>query len=281
MKHETQNIGERIRERIKNWGIEPKKTLGQNFLIDEDVYRLIAENTGADASDTIVEIGPGLGTLTEILAEGGQPVMAIEKDKFIAQKLKKLFGTSGNIEIITADILRFNPFEAGLDKKQFVVVGNIPYYLTSRLIKTIFETWPRLKQMLFMIQKEVAERLAASPPDMSLLAVMAQYYSKPEILSFVPASAFYPAPEVDSALIKFSPRQITDSPEFTKKIFQAAKAGFSRKRGQLINTLSAGLKLSREETAKILLENQIRPQQRAEEISVKQWQKLAESLTGY
>ncbi|TSC91378.1 MAG: 16S rRNA (adenine1518-N6/adenine1519-N6)-dimethyltransferase [Parcubacteria group bacterium Licking1014_17] len=268
--------GEKIKKRMEEWGIVPKKTMGQNFLADDGVYGKIAGSLGGGG--TVVEIGAGLGTLTDCLAEKYKEVIAIEKDDLLAFKLKEFYKDKKNIVIEENDVLRFNPKKFGLDLKPYDVAGNIPYYLTARLLRTIFTTWHLPKRMVLTTQNEVARRITASPPDMSMLAVLAQYFSTPSIIMAIPAEAFIPPPEINSAVVLFEFNKKIQPPDFSKKMFSVAKTGFSRKRGQLINTLSAGLQMPKEKISDVLAKNSIDPKQRAETLTVEQWQNITVSL---
>lgn len=275
-----------IKKELNSLGIKPKKSLGQNFLINEGVYKKIVAALEIKKSDTIVEVGPGLGTLTGYLAESGIKIVAIEKDREFDAYLKKKFSDRKNVKIIEGDILKFNPRNYELQTTNYKLVGNIPYYLTSHLIRTVFEEWPRPERIVLMLQKEVAQRIVAKPPDMSLLAVSVQYYSKPEIISRVSRHSFYPAPEVDSAIIKLvSSEQFTaysDNAENCKlktvNFFKVVRAGFAGKRKQLINNLSRDLKISKQEIQQKLSVADINPQRRAETLTIEEWQKITNSL---
>jgi len=297
-------ISQKIKDKLHQLSIEPKKSLGQNFLINEGVYKKIVAALEIEKNDTIVEVGPGLGTLTEYLAESGAMIIAIEKDEKLATYLRDKFSNWKNVKIIEDDILKFSPVSCKLETENYKLVGNIPFYLTSYLIRTVFEKWPRPEKIVLMLQKEVAQRIAASPPhsnlsvgasrpQMSLLAVSIQYYSKPEIISYVSRHCFYPAPEVDSAIIKLTPRlQVTGyglqtATEKKKSetwhlksetFFRVVRAGFAGKRKQLINNLATGLKISKQGIQQKLSLIDINPQRRAETLTIEEWQKITNSL---
>lgn len=268
-----------IKRELNALGIKPKKSLGQNFLVNEGIYKKIVVALEIKKNDTIVEVGPGLGTLTGYLAESGAKIMAIEKDRLLIAHLKNKFKDNKNVTIIEDDILKFDPRNYELQTTGYKLVGNIPYYLTSHLIRVALEKWPRPEMIVLMVQKEVAQRITARPPDMSLLAVSVQYYAEPKIISYVSAGSFYPPPEVDSAIIKLTTndRQQTTSKE-AKKFFKVVKAGFANKRKQLINNLSAGLKLSKEKVGSRLLAVGIDSKRRAETLTIGEWQKITDIL---
>ncbi len=268
-----------IKKELNVLGIKPKKSLGQNFLVNEGVYKKIVAALEIKRSDMIIEVGPGLGTLTGYLAESGAKIIAVEKDRRLIDWLKKKFKAFSNrIEAIEDDILRMDIKKLGIRENDYKVVGNIPYYITSRLIRNILEDWPSPKLVVLMVQKEVAQRIVAKPPNMSLLAVSVQYYAEPKIISYVSAGSFYPPPEVDSAIVKLATRNLELGTSEVKNFFKVAKAGFAGKRKQLINNLAAGLKISKQEIQQKLSLIDINPQRRAETITIEEWQKITNSL---
>ncbi len=279
-------ISRKIKDELNQLGIEPKKSLGQNFLINEGIYKKIVVALEIKNNDIIVEVGPGLGTLTGFLAESGAEIIAIEKDGLLTAYLKNKFKNNKNVTIIEGDILKFNPVDYRLQTTNYKLVGNIPYYLTSRLTRTVFEKWPRPEKIVLMIQKEVAQRIIAKPPDMSLLAVSVQYYSEPKIISYVSRNSFYPAPKVDSAILRLvssfqflaSSKKTKNSQLETRSFFRIVRAGFAGKRKQLINNLAMGLKISKQEIQQKLSLVDINPQRRAETLTIEEWQKITNSL---
>ncbi len=210
-----------------------KKSLGQHFLRCRWVISTMINAAKLNPTDTVLEIGPGTGVLTKALAKNADRVLTIEKDERMAEELKKSLNEGGfsNIEVVPKDILKFVPT---LD--QYKVVANIPYYLTSRLLRFVFEEWPRPELIVLTVQKEVAKRIVARPPKMNLLAFSVQFFGKPEIIKTVPPECFYPKPKVESAIIKITPRR----EELTniEKTFKVAKAIFSSPRKTVLNNLS-------------------------------------------
>ncbi|PJE50411.1 MAG: ribosomal RNA small subunit methyltransferase A [Candidatus Yanofskybacteria bacterium CG10_big_fil_rev_8_21_14_0_10_36_16] len=276
------NLTAEIKRELRLLNIRPKKSMGQNFLVNEGTYKKITETLELKPNETVIEVGPGLGILTDFLATTGANVIAVEKDDNLSEYLKNKFQYYKNVKIINEDILLFKPNDY---KKQIVdcsVVGNIPYYLTSRLIRNIFESnnWKETKpkQVVLMIQKEVARRITARPPKMSLLAVSVQYYSKPKVISKVPRTNFYPQPEVDSAIIKMLPHKSSVSGVDDEKFFKVVKAGFSEKRKKISNNLSKQLKIDKQKIIKILEEINIDPGRRAETLTIEEWNKVAKQL---
>ena len=227
--------------------------------------------------DTVLEIGPGIGTLTKELAKNAGRIIAVEKDPAMIKILRETTKALSNIKIIQADILSLPLLR--LAKEGYKVVANLPYYITSPVIRMFLEATklPKPELMIFMVQKEVAQRICANPPDMNLLAVSVQFYAEPKIVSFVRKQAFWTQPKVDSAILKIVPKRelpLVDPDLF----FRIVKAGFKQPRKQLGNNLSQGLKLSREEVEMRLGRIGITPNQRAETLSLENWLTLAKSL---
>jgi 16S rRNA (adenine1518-N6/adenine1519-N6)-dimethyltransferase len=264
-----------IKNFFKKYKIFPKKWLGQNFLISKEVLRKIVEAAEISKKDKILEIGPGIGNLTIELAKRAKKVIAVEKDKRMIEILKENLKDFKNVKIVQGDILKLEPRSYTL--KTYKVVANIPYYLTSRLIRKFLETKNKPKSMVLMVQKEVAQRICAKPPKMNLLAVSVQFYANPKIISFVPKDCFWPKPKVDSAILKISNLK-TQNLKLKKLFFKIVKAGFSHPRKQLINNLSKGLKIEKEKIKKWLLENKIKPEKRAESLSIEDWLNLVKNF---
>ncbi len=256
--------------------------LGQNFLRDETVLNNIVKAANLSANDFVLEIGPGEGVLTEKLARQAGKVVAVEIDKDLAEKLQNKFKNIKNQNIINADILKIN-LPKVLEQNNFVnldykIVANIPYYITSPIIRLFLETVYLPKEMLLMVQKEVAERICAKVGNLSILAVSVQYYANAELLFFVPKKAFFPVPEVDSAVIKIVLKAKREEKEFTEKFFRVVRAGFSAKRKTLVNNLSSSLRLDKAFVKEILKQIGIYSNQRAQELSIEDWKKLTLKL---
>ena len=268
-----------LKKLLKKYNLRPSRRLGQNFLVDEKVLRKIIEAAELSKNDIVLEIGPGIGNLTVKLAKRVKKVVAVEKDQRMIEILKETLKDFKNVKIIKADILKFSPKIYNLKSKIYKVVANIPYYLTSPLIRKFVETVEVKPQLLvLMVQKEVAQRICTKPPDMSILAVSVQFYAKAEIISFVSKKSFWPQPKVDSAIIKIIPRKSALKIRVNPLLFfRIVKLGFSHPRKQLINNLSTGLKIDREKIKTWLLKNKIQPTQRAETLSVEDWIKLTKN----
>lgn len=237
-----------------------KKGLGQNLLTDKNIINKIINNIDINKDDVVLEIGPGLGAITIELSKKAKKVICVEKDKEMIEKLKEKVGN--NVEIINADALEFIK---DINLKEYKVVANIPYYITSSIIKGLLESGNQPSDIYLMIQKEVGRRICSKPGDMSILAISVQYYATPKILFNVSKNSFYPAPKVDSAFIQIKPNGIKKNDDFFKLI----KKGFSHPRKKLANNLEA-----RELVENWLKENKLKAGERAENLSVTQWKDL-------
>jgi 16S rRNA (adenine1518-N6/adenine1519-N6)-dimethyltransferase len=256
-----------------------KKSLGQNFLHDNQIVEKIIESVSPTKDEVILEVGPGEGVLTEKLAEKKSRVIAIELDDRLIPELEKKFEKQESVNIVHGDILEVNLCEIIPDQSiPYRVVGNLPYYITSKIIRMFLELENSPSEMFFMVQREVAERICAQKGEMSILSVSIQRYAKPEILFSVPARAFSPIPKVDSAFIKITIKEKIEKTEKEKLFFRLVKMGFSARRKTLANNLSAGLQISRSEVEKILKEADIRINIRAQELNIAMWQKLSSAI---
>lgn len=264
----------------------PKKSLGQHWLYDDVTLDAICDAAGVAAVDAVLEVGPGLGTLTRKLLQRGSNVTAVEFDPNLATSLQThlsedsplKMGDLGRLTVVEGDILRFNLQQL---PEGYKVVANIPYYLTSNLIRVLCESPNPFSQAALLIQKEVAERVCAEPGQLSLLGISAQFYCDVSLGAFVPAALFTPPPKVDSQVLRLTYRK---TPLFadvdTKAFFRLVRAGFSQKRKTLLNALSAGLSLSKEDTRRLLDQAGIAPSSRAQALSLDEWHRLyVSSLT--
>lgn len=249
----------------------PKKSLGQHWLADPTSLESICDAADLNPEDVVLEIGPGLGTLTQLLVQRAQQVIAVEFDLQLAAKLPSLV-TAGNLQVTAANILNFD-----LDHlpKGYKVVANIPYYLTSNLLQVLCEANNPPKKMSLLVQKEVAQRVAAKPGAMSLLSVSVQYYCETSLGMIVPAQLFTPPPKVDSQVLALTYRS---EPLFDdvdpKKFFRVVKAGFSQRRKKLRSSLAAGLHLSKTAVDELLQACNIDPNSRPQELTLEQWRIL-------
>jgi 16S rRNA (adenine1518-N6/adenine1519-N6)-dimethyltransferase len=262
------------RELLDDAGIHVKKRLGQNFLTDQTILREIVRIAGVTPEDEVLEIGAGLGSLTRELAVCAKRVAAVEIDSRLIHILKKVMKPFTNAEIFEGDILKLDP-SAMVSSQGYLVVANIPYYITSAVIRHLLEAREKPARMVLTVQKEVAERICAEPGEMNLLALSVQVYGKPGIEQDIPAAAFYPVPEVDSAVLRI---ELFPSPAIPSALlgvfFLLAKAGFSQKRKTLRNSLSGGLRLPTSQVEAMLKTAEIDPQRRAETLSIEEWARL-------
>jgi len=266
-----------VKNLLKKYKIQPLKGFGQNFLINREVLKKIIEAANLTKNDIVLEIGPGIGNLTTELAEKVKKVVAIEKDQKMVEILKEALKEYKNVEIIKEDILKTN-IQYLISNIQYKVVANLPYYITSPVIRKFLESENQPKEMILMVQKEVAQRICSKPPDMSILAVSVQFYAEPEIVSYVSKKSFWPSPKVDSAILKISALNQRRKSAFNQRFFKIVKAGFSQPRKQLVNNLSNGLRIDKIKTEDWLLKNNIQPSQRAETLSIKDWMNLTKSF---
>jgi len=265
---------------LKRYDLRAHKGLGQNFLQDPLALEKIVSAAELQPSDTVLEIGPGLGSLTRYLAVSAKEVVAVELDPNLLPPLKAVLAPYQNIRLIHGDILKLSPKELIL-KNDYIVVANIPYYITSAVIRHLLENEPKPRRIVLTVQREVAKRICEGPGDMSLLALSVQIYGKPRIAAHIPADAFFPAPKVDSAVLCVD---IYPSPLIKKELletfFKLIKAGFSQKRKTLRNSLSAGLHISPTNAADLLTRADIDPQRRAETLSIDEWEILSSLIVG-
>jgi 16S rRNA (adenine1518-N6/adenine1519-N6)-dimethyltransferase len=246
--------------------------LGQNFLINEGIAQKIAQL--ADIKDgNILEIGPGKGILTKYLARKAKKVLAIELDRNLSAELEER--NYKNTEIMRDDILKINLPRLIEEKnfEEYEVVANLPYYITSKIIRLLLETKHPPQEMVLMVQKEVGERIVARDGKESILSISVKFYAEPEILFFVPKENFEPAPEVDSAVIRIKRKQNIPNVDIDR-FFQIVRIGFSAKRKTLVNNLASGLHLPKEEIAQILEKSSLEPDVRAEKLSIADWLRL-------
>ncbi|MCX6721828.1 MAG: 16S rRNA (adenine(1518)-N(6)/adenine(1519)-N(6))-dimethyltransferase RsmA [Candidatus Staskawiczbacteria bacterium] len=269
-----------IKELLAKYQTRPSKGLGQNFLIDKNILEKIIDSADIKPTDIVLEVGPGMGVLTQELAKKAKRVIAVEKDETMIEILKETINNYKNLEVIQGDILKT---DLKLPKK-YKVIANIPYYITAPLIRFLLENKNQPEEIILMLQKEVAQRIcpstslrAGSNPHMSLLAVSVQFYAQPKIVSYVSKGCFWPSPKIDSAIIKITPTKKYDLA--SELFFKIVKAGFSHPRKQLAGNLSQALDIKKEKTAEWLAQNKINPTQRAETLSIDSWIALAKSFS--
>ncbi len=304
---------------LRQYQLRPRKSLGQNFLTDEHALAQIVASAGITRDDVVLEIGPGLGSLTRHLAEAAHHVIAVEIDQSLLPPLQSVVAEYPNVSIVHGDILQIDPArlvtgqlvtgqsvtgqsvdpsthlpvdrltDSPVDQStnllsyqsasHYKVVANIPYYITSAIIRHLLEAAIKPSTIVLTVQQEVAQRIVAQPDDMNLLAVSVQFYGTPRIVQRIKAGAFYPAPDVDSAVVRID---LPDEPLYAvddvDMFFRVAKAGFGQKRKQLHNALRAGLSLPGEQIDAMLTAAGIDPKRRAETLSLPEWVKLVERV---
>ncbi len=288
------------RDFLRQHNLQPKKSLAQNFLVDENHLAQIAAAATLEQTDTVLEIGPGPGSLTSYLAAQAGRVVAVELDDRFIEPLQARFADQLHVTIVHGDILELelgalianasektgdtrhgtrdrsdeadNPQPATRTTPSYKVVANLPYYITSAVLRHLLEATASPTVIVVLVQKEVAERICAEPGDLSILAISVQYYAKPTLVHHVPAAAFYPPPKVDSAVLRLDCYPTPAVPNVaTAQFFQVVRAGFSQKRKQLANTLSAGLHLAKADTIATLTAAHIDPKRRAETLTLAEW----------
>ena len=262
------------RHLLQQYNLRPKKGLGQNFLVDEGALRRIVAAADLTGSDTVLEIGPGLGALTKLLAEAAGRVVAVELDDRLIPLLDSELAGTTNVEVIEGDILQLDP--SALIGTRYKVVANLPYYITAPILRHLLEARTRPDLMVLTVQQEVAERLTAKPGKMSVLAVSVQYYGRVRQVARLKAGSFFPRPEVNSAVVRVDVHQ--DAPASTperRRFFRVVKAGFSQKRKQLRNSIRAGLGIPADQAVAALEAAGIDPRRRAETLSLEEWAALA------
>lgn len=304
----TTNDSVPLGDLMRRHGVRPQKGFGQNFLADPVHLERIVAAAHLTPDDTVLEVGPGVGTLTVRLARQAGRVVAVELDERLLPALREALAGYDNVTVVQGDILQIdpaqlvssapNPAEApppsGASSSSFItprssfiaprssfkVVANLPYYITSAAIRHLLETTPQPELIVLTIQREVAQRIVAKPPEMSLLAVSVQFYAQPEIVARIPAGAFYPVPKVDSAILRLTPWPSPPVEAPSKELFfEVVRAGFSQPRKQLRNSLKSGLALPAETALQMLRQAGIAAERRAETLSLEEWGRLVQEYT--
>lgn len=261
---------------LKQYGLRADKKLGQNFLQDDEALQKIVHAAEISADDFVLEIGPGVGSLTRHLAASASTVTAVELDPDLIPPLKAVLKPYSNVTILQGDILEINISEI-IKTQNYIVAANIPYNITSAIIRHLLESENKPRRIVLTIQKEVADRICERPGDLSVLALSVQVYGKPSIHAIIPAESFHPIPKVDSAVLRVD---IYDKPLIEERLlhtfFTLVKAGFSQKRKTLRNSLSAGLRISTQESEALLKRAEIESMRRAESLSIDEWGRLSQ-----
>ncbi len=263
-----------VRTLLRRYNLDPYKGLGQNFLVDQNALKKIVDCAEVAKEDTVLEIGAGLGNLTRLLAQAARRVVAVEIDRKLIPPLQEVMSRHENCEIIEGDILEFNPAVI-IGESGYLVVANIPYYITSAIIRHLLTNASKPRRLVLTMQSEVAKRICAEPGDLSLLALSVQVFGTPRIMATIPAAAFFPPPKVDSSTLRVD---IFPEPLMTDRqlalFFRLAKAGFSQKRKMLRNTMAAGLHLSSTQAEELLHSAGIDPARRAQTLDLVEWRTL-------
>jgi 16S rRNA (adenine1518-N6/adenine1519-N6)-dimethyltransferase len=276
-----------VRRLLAEWDLRPSKGLGQNFLADPAIVEKIVTAADLSRDDVILEIGAGLGTLTEQLAQVAGRVVAVELDKRLVPVLQSTLADFDNVSLVQGDILALDPAAlicpASIEDTasrsqypasgtQYKVVANLPYYITSAVLRHLLEASHKPQRMVLTVQREVGERIVAQPGQMSLLAVSVQFYGHPWVLFRVKPGSFYPPPGVESAVVRVD---LYDSPRLPVRdeaaFFRVVRAGFSQRRKQLRNALAAGLRLPPADVGTRLGEAGVDPRRRAQTLTLEEW----------
>lgn len=279
MRNRERGLLAQVKGLLRQFGLKTKKRLGQHFLIDEGVLEQIVSSAGLTPQDVVVEVGPGLGLLTRELAKRVGRVIAVELDVQLVAVLKKTLSSFTNVFIVQADILKVPPGELVgrycVEDAGYKVVANLPYYITSPVLRHFLEASLKPQLMVVMVQREVGEAIAASSGNMSLLSVSVQFYAKPSVIAYVPAQSFYPPPKVDSVVLRLDllpqPVVVVDD---VAGFFDTVRRGFSSPRKQLHNSLAQGLGVSAAPVVSLLKAVGIESQRRAETLTLEEWAKV-------
>jgi len=260
---------------LRRLDLRAKKGLGQHFLVDHRALNKLIATAGLTPNDTVIEVGAGLGTLTRELAKKAGRVIAVEIDARMAEALSASLADVSNVEIVNADILTFSPQSPVSVTSPYKVVGALPYNIGTAVLRHFLEARPRPQLMAVVLQKEVAQAIAAEPGDMGILSVSVQFYGKPTIAGYIPSRGFYPSPKVESAILRIEVYgqpcvEVADEAAF----FRVVRGGFAAPRKQLRNSLAQGLGVAPSDVNALLLEAGIDPQRRAQTLSLDEWGKV-------
>ena len=281
----------KLKDIFNQYNIKPRKSLGQNFLIDRNIVNKIIDAARLSKKDTVVEVGAGLGVLTVPMAQTARQVIAYEIDERLAPILREAVAEYENVEIVNEDVLENvkcqNPNVKSMSKskcqinnisntRSYKVVGNLPYYITSRILRHFLSAEHKPQSIIITIQKEVAERICAKPPQMSLLSASVQVFGRPQIIAQVSKNCFWPMPQVDSAIVRIDLKTIQEllMTEEERQFFIIVKAGFSSKRKMLLNNLRQKLGGEKIQWEEIFSQAGLKPTIRAQEMGVEEWKRL-------
>ncbi len=266
------------RELLRRYGIEPQKGLGQHFLVNSGALGRMVQAAGLGPNDRVLEIGPGLGILTRALAEQAGQVVAVEIDPALVQVLQAELGGLPNVHIVQGNCLSLDPAML-MGGEPYKVVANLPYGITAAVLRHLLEASPSPRRMIVTVQREVAERIVAREGRMSILALSVHFYGQPTLLFRLKPGSFYPAPEVESAVLRIEPHPSPPvPPEAAPAFFHLVRAGFSQPRKQLRNSLAAGLRLPPAQVADIMQGAGLPPTLRAERLCLSDWYRLLQAM---
>jgi 16S rRNA (adenine1518-N6/adenine1519-N6)-dimethyltransferase len=270
-----------LRALLDRFGLRPQKGFGQSFLREDRFFDRIVAAADLSTDDLVVEIGPGLGGLTRRLAAAAGEVVAVEIDRGLAAALETILADDPNrsrVSLVTADVLERDPVDL-TGGRPYKLVANLPYYVTSSILRHFLErTTHRPRLLVVMVQREVAERMMPRPGDMNLLAVMAQYYGRPRVVTLVPAQAFYPPPKVDSAVVRIDLHAEPPVGADPEKLFRVVHAGFAQPRKQLHNALSQQLSIPAGDVSEIMAGVGVDPSRRPQTLSLQEWSRITSAL---
>jgi len=263
----------KVKQTLKSMDRRARKALGQHFLVDSSYLETICAKAELSKEDTVIEVGPGLGVLTEELVSKVRHVIAVEVDEALTNALAQSISQSANLTLVNTDILETTPEQLlGADVTSYKLVANLPYNIASPVIRTFLEAKVKPSLIVVMVQREVAKNMMATAPNMNLLAIGVQLYGKPKIVRKVPPDAFYPKPKVDSAIVRID---VYDKPSVDvgdiETFFKIARAGFGNKRKQLRNSLAHGLDLPPKAVEELLHDAGIDHQRRAQTVTLDEW----------
>lgn len=269
---------ETLKSLLKHYKLNPNKTYGQNFLMDETILEDMIDEAGVKSGDAVLEVGPGIGNLTERLLQHGAEVLTVEKDPQFVNVLTSLSEEYKNLSYEVTDILKFN-FSERLKNTPYKVVANVPYYITGKIVQLFMHAPHKPQSLTLLVQKEVAYNIAAGVGDLNLLAISVQLYADARVVCVVPSHKFYPAPKVDSAVVQIT---LHKKPKYKikdeAKLFRILRACFSGKRKQLHNTLTNNLQLDKTVVADLLDQLKIDPKIRPQALTIEQWIALADYI---
>jgi len=266
-----------VRRQLAQWDIRPAKGLGQNFLVDPVILARIADAAELTRDDVVLEVGPGLGGLTVPLARRAGRVVAVELDQRLMGPLRGVVADLPNVTLVQGDILSVDPATLiDAPSERYKVVANLPYYITSAVLRHLLEATLRPQRMVVTVQREVAKRIMAKPGQMSLLALSVQYYGAPHLLFRIKPGSFYPAPEIESAVLRIDLYEdVPGASDDAKGFFRVARAGFAQRRKQLRNALAAGLEMAPDVVVALLQEAGVDATRRAQTLRLDEWASIA------